>query len=321
MPEPEPDEDGMIDAPPPLEVDPPVLDFGFIAPRQQVTGKVKLWNRGRNPVRIIAVQPSCKCTTTNDVTDQDIAPGEFVELEAGLDAANSPQPRKAVIKILADKYQRVLEFDVRGEVAYPLRAQPGTFNIVRGQEQSGRVLIESIDKKPFRICNVHGEAPQYVNFDPTSGEPQSQYLIAWDLKKYGDAPPHYWLIETDHPDCPLLPVRIRHESTIPRPVFRMKDYAMNLGRMDPNSSVEAEILIEDPGEPILTVTSASDRARAEMIRTEVVDGWLHLRVRITPRKDLEGVFDFPLVIYSPTKDMEIPAFGVIRSSDAGCRAS
>lgn len=316
--EPPPDADGMIDAAPPLQAEPPVLDFGFIAPRQQVTGKVKLWNRGRNPVRILAVQPSCKCTTTNDLTDKEIAPGEFVELEAGLDAANSPQPRKAVIKILADKYQRVFELEVRGEVAYPLRAQPTTLNVVKGKEQQGRVFIESLDKKPFRICNAHGEQPSYLNFDPASGEPQAQYLLRWDVTKFGDKMPSYWLIETDHPDCPLLPVRIRHESTIPKPTFRMKEYALNLGRIEPNSSVEAEVVMEDPGEPILTVAAANDSARVEMLRSELVDGMLHLRVRVTPKKDLNGVLSFPFVMYSPTREMEIPAFGVIRSTGSAC---
>jgi len=314
-------EDGSIDAPPPLEAEPAVLDFGIIAPRQSVEGAFKLWNRGTKPVRILAVQPSCKCTTTNDVTEKDIAPGAFVELKTSLEAANTPQPRKATIKVLADGYQRILELEVRGEVAYPLRAAPSHLNVVEGKDKQGRVVVESLDKKPFRICNIMGESPVYINFDPATDEPRATYLLRWDLTKYGDKMPGHWLIETDRADCPTLPVRIRHESTIPKPVFRLKEYQVNLGRVEMNQPAEAEILIEDPGEPILTVAAVSEFVRAEMTKAELIDGTLHVKVRVTPKKDFQGHLNFPLVVYSPTREMEVETYGVVRPAGSGCNGS
>lgn len=319
--EPAVDEDGSVDSLPPLQAEPPVLDFGFIAPRAKAPGVFKLWNRGTKPLRITAVQPSCKCTTTNDVTESDIAPGAFVELKAEFEAANAPQPRKATIKVLVDGYQRVLELEMRGEVAYPLRAVPGYLNVVEGQNKQGRFVVESTNKMPFRICNIHGEKPDYINFDPATDEPRSSYLVRWDVTKFGSKLPGHMVIETDRAECPILPVRIRHESTIPRPVFRLKEYSINLGRFDPTQSVDTEIIMEDPGEPILTVAANSESVRAEMTSSELIDGQLHLKVRITPKADFEGLLSFPLIIYSPTREMPVDTFGVVRSANAPCNAS
>lgn len=320
--EPPPNADGTIDAPPPLEAEPHVLDFGFIAPREKASGAFKLWNRGKNTVKIVAVSPSCKCTTTSDLTDKEVKPGEFIELATELEAASSPQPRKATIKILAENYNQVKEIEIRGEVAYPLRALPNTLNVVNGQPQKGRLVIESIDKKPFRICNIHGKPAEYIGFDPEKDEPRATYLVKWDMESFaGGKIPPYWLVETDRADCTLLPVRVRHESTIPDPKgFRLKEFAINLGRMEVNKPSETEVLLEDPGEQIITVAAVSEDARAELIRTEMVDGMMHVKIRVTPKKDFQGMLAFPIALYTPTRDVEITSFGLVRTPSGGCNA-
>lgn len=307
-------EDGMIDGPPPIQVEPTVLDFGFIAPKQVSKGTFKLWNRGTAPLTVLAVQPSCKCTTTNDLADAVIKPGEFVELEASLDGAPLPSPRKANIKVLIDGYSRVLELELKGEVTYPLRAPPGYLNVVKGHEQKGRIVVESIDKKPFRICNIQGEAPDYIGFDPTKDEAKASYLVRWDITKFGDKIPPYLIVVSDREDCPILPIRVRHESTIPRPIFRLKEYSVNLGLMAPGQPTEVEVQMEDPGEALLAVATEDEHARAELVSTRVEEGTLTAKVRVTARQDHEGLLQFPLSFYSASKEMAIPAFGIVRSS-------
>ena len=312
-------DDGMVDGPPPIQAEPAVLDFGYIAPSAESKGTFKLWNRGTKPITVLAIQPSCKCTTTNDLADTQIKPGEFAELEAGLDGAPLPGPRKANIKVLVDGYSRVIELEIKAEVAYPLRAPPGYLNVVKGQEQKGRLFVESIDKKPFRICHVHGEPPEYIGFDPALDAPRSQYLIRWDITKYGDKIPPYWIIVSDREDCPILPIRVRHESTIPRPVFRLKEYSVNLGAMEPGKPIEVVVDMEDPLEPIVAVATDDARLRAELLSTELDNGNLRARIRVTPRPDADGLVTLPLSIYSNSKEMTIPAFGIVRSSGkTGC---
>lgn len=305
----------------PLVAEPRVLDFGFVPPRQKSQGTFKLWNRGTEPLKIVRVEPDCKCTTLEDITNRTIEPGEHLDLRAELEAASVPQQRQSAIKVVFESstgYQRVIEVALRSTVSLPVRALPAYLNVVEGKDKQGRIFIESIDKAPFRICSVQGLPPEFMYFDPAKDEPRSSYWLQWDVTKFGDKLPTHWIIETDHPSCHVLPVWIRHPTTIPNPVFRLKEYSVNLGRVEKNGSTEATIYMEDPGEQILTVGALSDSVTAELIGTERVEGGLHVKVRVTPVKDFEGMVLFPLVVYSPTREMEIPTFGVVRPAGGAC---
>jgi hypothetical protein len=60
---------------PPIRLEPAMLDFGFIAPGTEVQGTVKLINTSQEPLTILAAQPTCKCTTLNDISGSVIQPG------------------------------------------------------------------------------------------------------------------------------------------------------------------------------------------------------------------------------------------------------
>ena len=68
-------EDGSVDGPPPLELDPPLLDFGILPPSVTKEGTVRLVNKGNKELEVLTVQPSCKCTTIEDISGQKIPVG------------------------------------------------------------------------------------------------------------------------------------------------------------------------------------------------------------------------------------------------------
>jgi hypothetical protein len=63
---------GQADAPPPITLDPPILDFGIVPPSVTKEGVVKLINTGTRELEVLAVEPDCKCTTLEDVSGQKI---------------------------------------------------------------------------------------------------------------------------------------------------------------------------------------------------------------------------------------------------------
>ena len=71
---------------PPIRVTPGVLNWGDVLPGETSDGSVALTNMGTTPLKIITVQPGCKCTTTNGLDGAVIAPGESRDLVASLDA-------------------------------------------------------------------------------------------------------------------------------------------------------------------------------------------------------------------------------------------
>ncbi len=281
--------------PPPVKLDPDVLDFGFVAPGVDSTGSVAVRNVGTQPVRISEVKPTCRCTTLNDIVGVVIGPGESVALTAELEGQSISGSRSAAVRIGIEGYEPVLTLDIRAEVSLPVRATPSIFNLATG-ERSGHVVVESIDRRPFNILAANREAPRYVGFDPEIDEPRSSYVLEWDLTSYADANlPRWWVIETDHPDCPVLDAWVRHSSTIEIPPreqkWRLADRRVTLGRISPAAPVELKVTVRDMGPArIYAVRSLSSDFDAELVGFERKASDAVCTVRVTPKRGVTGLF-------------------------------
>ena len=227
------DDAEATDGVPPLQVEPPILDFGIVRPSVTAEGTVKLINTGTTELEILTVQAGCKCTTIDDISGKKIAPGGSIDLKVAMKAQSSPGTKRAELKILVDGFTQVVMVNLQNEVSLPVRVSPAYLNVVADNPKTGRIVVESIDKVPFKICSVGGKPPNLVGFDAEKDEPRNQYLVDWDFARDFDPnnTPRYWVIETDRADCPLLDVFVRHESTLPKPVLRLTEYRHTFGRV------------------------------------------------------------------------------------------
>lgn len=312
------DASGVIDSLPPISVEPPVLDLGFMAPRAGGKGTVILKNTGDKPLTISAVTPSCKCTTTSSLAGTVLKPGESAPLEAVLEGASMPQSHRASIRVLVDGYAKVLDIQLRGETAMSVRAVPPIINAVEGKPHQGRFIVESIDKKPFSICAVGGRVPEFIGFNPGEA-PRAQYLLKFDLDTWTPEFPAYLAIETDRADCPIFDVWVRSERTIPSSAFRMKDYRINGGRIDVGGSVDVSLEMDDPGEEILAIESVSPEIQVQMLGQKI-DGKLRkVSARITPKSPREGLLYGQVKLYGREKEQTLTFFASVRPKAAtGC---
>lgn len=316
-------DDEPKDEAPPITLDPPVLDFGIVPPSETKVGVVKLINTGTRELEILTVQPSCKCTTLEDISGKKIPVGGFVELKAEMKAQSSPGGKKAEVKVLIDGYTQVVNIVLRNEVSLPVRVSPAYLNVVQGQAQNGRLVVESIDKKPFRICSVGGKPPNLVGFDPSKDEPRNQYLLDWDFKR--DFPSgtaqRYWLIETDRADCPLIDIFVRHESTFPKVAFRFTDYRHTFGRIEEGTSHDFVVEVSElaSGERIVTAATASSDAKIEFLGTETEGTHTKIKLRVTPNSGVLGILYVPFTVYSNQKQQELTVWGqVVPKGASGC---
>lgn len=142
---------GVIMGPPPLTIEPPALDFGFIAPGESKTGIFTLKNPNNFPLTIVALQPTCTCTSTTDLSGRVIAPGESIQFDASLAAALATGPRKSTVKVIVEGFSKPVEVDVRAEVVMDLRVVPPAINVLPNVPVAGRVVIESVDKNHFEF--------------------------------------------------------------------------------------------------------------------------------------------------------------------------
>jgi hypothetical protein len=312
------DTSGTIDSLPPLTIQPPVLDLGFMAPRIGNKGTVTLTNTGKTPLTIAAVTPSCKCTTTSTLAGTVLQPGQSVPLEAALDGVAMPQTHRASIRVLVEGYAKVVEIQLRAETAMPVRAVPPIINAVEGKPRQGRFVVESIDKKPFTICAVGGRVPEFIGYN-AGDAPRAQYLVKFDLDTWQPDFPAYLAIETDRADCPIFDIWIRSERTIPTSAFRMKDYRLNAGRIEVGGSTDISLEMEDAGEDILAVESGSPEVQVEMLGQNVDAKVRKINVRITPKSPREGLLYATLKLYGREKEQPLTMFASVRPKGAaGC---
>lgn len=309
---------GPVQGMPPIRLEPPVLDFGFVAPSSASTGVVKLVNPTDSPLKILAVQPSCKCTTISDLEGQTIPAGGSLELEATLDAAAAPGPKKAQIRVLVDGYTQVAIVELKAEVALAVRITPPYINAVEGKNQSGRLVVQSTDGQPFRICSTHGMPPRYIGFDPATDEPRSQYLVEYDVADLGERIPRYWVVETDRADAPLVDVLLRHERSFPNFNIRMKDYRISAGVVPVGGSAEFKIRLENRADPVSAAISRSPAGKVEFVGESVGEEETEVTLRLTPSEGKEGFLYLPFTIFTKAgQPQDLDVFATVSRSGTG----
>jgi len=276
-----------VDGPPPLRLEPEVLDFGIVPPSVTKEGIVKLVNTGSKELEILTVQPSCKCTTLEDMSGRKIPAGGSIELRANMKAQSAPGRKGAEIKVLIDGYTQVVTVQLKQEVSLPIRVSPAYLNVVKGNPTTGRTVIESID----------------VGFDPSKDAPRNQYILDWDFERDfapGEAK-RYWLIETDREDCPLVDVFVRHETTVKLPRGPVpSDYRHTFGRKEQGSIVDfvLDVTKMAPDEKIVAAASEVSAAKIELVGASTEGEVTHINLRVVPNGDQLGLTWIPFKVYT-----------------------
>ena len=187
--------------------------LGDIAPQSRHARTFVITNRSDAATRIVRVVTSCKCTETTDLSGRVLQPGESIELAATLNAPATPGIKNAKVQVVFQS-GTPLTFELEGDVAMAVRATPAFIGGPRGKEMAGNIQIKSSDGRPFKILAVCDQPPQYVGADSESDVPRSSYILRWNLERVPDLGKRiWWVVFTDHPECPVLPLRIRNEAT------------------------------------------------------------------------------------------------------------
>ncbi len=110
--------------------------------------------------------------------------------------------------------------------------------------------------------------------------------------------PGWWVIETDHPDCPVVDVLIRHESNrrkSPPGPWSVRAHHVVVGGIEAGESAEFDVDIQNRHNTISTkndVLSLSRNFKAKMVSFipyGIIPEESTMRVRITPTPGYEGL--------------------------------
>ncbi|MCA9283844.1 MAG: DUF1573 domain-containing protein [Phycisphaerales bacterium] len=317
--------DSSRDPLPPVQAEPSSIDVGVYPPKGHGMGTVTLTNVGKEPLKIVAVQTGCACTTTSDMVGTVIEPGASVPLEVRIDGGSVPTVKRTSVKVLFEGYTRVFEISAKGETAYAVRIVPAYINATGGKGRTGRIVMESVDGKPFKVCSVNGKAPNLAGFDAAKDEPRSQYVLDYDLAEFETDKkvlPLYLLVETDRADCPLLDLPIRQDSLRRAAGIRgARDVRLGAGQIESGGSAMVDLEFRNAdGLTVSKVESSSDLFATEIVSTETEEpSLLRVHVRITPKEGFTGVVNAPIRSVSNRGTQETYVFFRVVSKDApGC---
>jgi Protein of unknown function (DUF1573) len=294
-------------------LEPAEHDLGRIAPGSSQARSFMIRNTGSSAVRIVSAFPSCKCTTLTDLAGTEIPAGGSVKLEASLEAPRAPGSKDAKVFVTVEGLPRPLVARIRGEVTLPVQPSPTFVDALKGN-RSGTIEFASGDGKPFRVLSVDGAAPQFADFDPARDAPRSHYLVRWDFTMVPDGKFRQWmLVETDREDCPLVPVRIRNESTgarfdpdVDRRGSFLPESVVVAGRMKPGEARELEIELESSApkgklgvanwDQVQKVSCVAPEAHAHLLDTRRVGDRLIVRFRLTLATSARGFAYVPVTL-------------------------
>jgi hypothetical protein len=311
-------------------VQPESIAFGAVPPGSSHTGSFTLLNATPAPVTVRAAVPSCKCTALTDIVGKTIPAGGSLKFDVTMEVPLTPGVKDATVQIVVEGLPRPLTAKLSAESVMPIRVEPAYVDALKGKSM-GTVAARSADGKPFRILGAGGSAPQFVGFDPAADAPRAEYTLRWTAPSQPcEAMPLWWVIETDRPDCPLVPLRIRHECTgskadpgrFAREWFFPEPIGI-VGRVAPGSAAETVVPIEHYNpqargavqrpqwKDVVRVETRDPRAQAALVRTQAgTRDQVDVRLSVTPAPTLRGYFAIPVDIVTATGTGTITVYGI-----------
>jgi len=317
---------------------PESIAFGAVPPGSSHVGSFRLINTTSSPVTVRAAVPSCKCTAITDIVGKAIPAGGSLALDVTMEVPLTPGQKDATVQIVLEGVQRPITAKLSAESVMPVRVDPAYVDALKGKSM-GTVTARSADGKPFRIVSVDGRPAQFVGYDPSTDAPRAEYTLRWTAPSEPcEAMPLWWVIETDRPECPLVPLRIRHECTgskadpgrFGREWFFPEAIGI-VGRVAPGSAAETVVPIEHYNpqargavqrpqwKDVVRVETRDPRAQAALVRTmpgarDQVD----VRLSVTPSPTLRGFFAVPVDVVTATGTGTITVYGI---ADPGAAAA
>lgn len=328
-----PDVLGDLQETAPIVFEPGILDLGKMFPRDLITSKFTLRNLGSTPMTIKVIKAACGCTKLDDYSGLVIPPGEAVELEARTKSRTVPSSFSSSISFLFEEYIAPSTISMFGEVTRVIRTAPKYFNCVANRDtglrnDSGLIVVEALDGKPFTILSANGVEPIYESFDPDFDEPQTSYKLVWDIAQYKNVNlPKYWIIETDNPNCPVVDVWVRHEANLPprnQNVWRARTQHVVVGGIRPGKSAVFEVDIQNRNNranKIDLVRSLSKNFSAKLVSYIPIGKSppdSTISVRITPTPGYQGLLNGKIRIMLGSQWQDIIILGkAMKKTDEG----
>lgn len=314
------------------------FDFGVMKPGSLTRRTVELRNDSTSAIRILGTKRTCSCTTV-EMNPGLLQPGASMPLTAIMAADLTPKDKNSVKVVVQYEDLAPTTISIKGVISQAVSSLPRDIRMhPRGYEEetyrtTGLLTLRSMDGQPFQVTRCAGEAPVFQT-GATSPQPSLSQVIRWDMSEYdretgldesGERIPGFLLVETDHPDAPVIAIPLNHkidrnQPRGERPWFFL-DRRVVLDPVDPGRSVEFLLPVNglasaSADDVVDAVQADSTKFKAELVGIEPhVDGKRsNLRVRVTPSPGHRGVFMGQIQLMSSNYSVPFTVIGSVREA-------
>ncbi len=298
--------------------DPADVDFGVVTPGSKLRAEIKLVNPTTQPVTIRAAVPTCQCTTV-EAGGVVIPPKGAVGLPMTLQVPSTTGEKKAAVNTVLDPGGKGPRLTLRAISSYPVRLSPLYIDATRPPTGlTGSITATSTDGTPFRVLSVNGEEPMLAG----APGPARSHTILYDLSgENQETMPKWMLVETDHPEAPMVEMRVRHQWSMLPHQFRnyqvkvqFDGYIANVGVLPRGGSREFDVELKNfKGRRLIALSSRDPRFNVRLIGTKSGDD---TRVRVTGAiTDAEGTtgpFICPVIFATAEGTETMYVIGTVR---------
>ncbi len=297
----------------PIVVDPPGVDFGVVEPGTVVARTFKLVNPFDRPVLIKLATPSCTCTTI-DMAGKTIPALGFLEMPMSMKTSRAVGKKAAKVTLVFEGVPIPLVVQIDAETAYAVRANPTFVDALAAERMKGFFEVLSNDGTPFMVKTVDGSPALTADGSPM--KPALRQVVRYDLSAptlTSPKVPPFLIVETDHPKCPVLDLRVRHETTRISPVLNFAEFRENIGVVTNGTPVEFEVEVRHAGTMRVSQVSANRKEFAAELLEQKSDGdSVLVKVRLTPTGLASGPFLFTCTLAAGEKRSDLWIYGTCR---------
>ena len=297
----------------PIKAEPPAINAGLVEPGSTVKGDFKLLNTSGQPVTVLAARPSCTCTTL-ELDGKTIPARSSINVPVEMKVSSATGTKQAAVNIVFKGLNQIVQITLTAQVAYKIKGTPTPYiDAVAPENVTGTFGLQSIDGRPFNVVSVMGQKPVFVGFNPGSDAPRNNYTLRYDLRSYPcNAMPMYAIIETDHPECRILDMRIRHECTRFKPQLSLGQFVANAGVIPVGGRGEFMMEIKNLGNAGVSGVSTSTPEVAVRLVDQVSDGTnVQCTVEVVPRQGVSGVLYFPVTFHAAGRSAPVQVYCLV----------
>lgn len=301
--------------PPPVRVEPDVLDLGDLPINSRTPGVFKLTNTGDTRLEIAAAMSTCWCTNGTP-SKNSIEPGETIELPITFDAGPVMVRAERDITVRFSGYARAVRCPIRADVHYGVRAR--VEYDPPEQRRIGVVTLEDPQGDPFVVVSANKKPPEFFDgFDPSRDTPRSKYQVRFDLSGIpAEKLPWWYLIELDHPEAPVIDLPIENLEYEPRRMrrpWRFDPGRVLLGNIEPATNQDVYVVMQniDSGaiDAIERIDITPPIAQVQVMGMERGESGLRVRLRVAPAADHRGLLALEVVVVAQGHDELLTILG------------